>query len=173
MTPLTIRDARGADLPAIVAIYNASIPGRMATADTAPVTVEQRLPWFREFDPARRPLWVAADAGGAVLGWLSLRSFYGRPAYAATVEVGVYTAPAAQRRGVGRTLLAHALARTHALRIRTLLAFVFAHNAPSIALFERHGFARWGLLPGVAELDGIARDLAILGHRRPAEGAAA
>jgi phosphinothricin acetyltransferase len=42
---------------------------------------------------------------------------------------------------------------------------VFAHNAPSIALFERHGFVRWGLLPGVAELDGVERDLAILGLR--------
>jgi len=32
-----IRDARAHDLPAIVAIYNAAIPGRMATADTDPV----------------------------------------------------------------------------------------------------------------------------------------
>ena len=31
--PRRIRDAREADLPEMVAIYNASIPGRMATAD--------------------------------------------------------------------------------------------------------------------------------------------
>ena len=165
-TPMPLRHAQLADLARIVAIYNASIPGRMATADTEPVTFAARESWFREFDPARRPLWVLTDMStDAVLGWLSLRSFYGRPAYAATVEVGVYTDPAAQRRGVGNSLLAHALAAAPALRIRTVLAFVFAHNAPSIALFELAGFAAWGRLPRVAELDGIERDLAILGRR--------
>src|SRR5437773_2631091 len=38
--PMTVRDATEADLPAIVAIYNAAIPGRTATADLEPVTVE-------------------------------------------------------------------------------------------------------------------------------------
>lgn len=152
----------------IVDIYNASIPGRMATADTAPVTVAQREPWFREFDPGTRPLWVAtAEGGSAVEGWLSLRSFYGRPAYRATVEVGVYVAPEAQRRGVARRLLDHALACAPTLGVRTMLAFVFGHNAPSIALFERAGFVAWGHLPQVAELDGVERDLAILGRRIP------
>jgi phosphinothricin acetyltransferase len=163
---VSLRDAQSADLAQIVAIYNASIPGRMATADTEPVTVAARESWFREFDPERRPLWVLTDMRDeTVLGWLSLRSFYGRPAYAATVEVGVYTDPAAQRRGVGRSLLVHALASAPALGVRTVLAFVFAHNTPSIALFERAGFASWGRLPRVAELDGVERDLTILGRR--------
>ena len=135
----------------------------MATADLAPVTVESRKPWFSEFDPARRPLWVFADP--KVRGWLSLRSFYGRPAYAATAETGVYVAPDAQRRGLGRMLVAHAIAAAPGLGLRTLLAFVFGHNAASVALFEAQGFRRWGLLPGVAELDGVERDLAILGVR--------
>ena len=162
----SIRLAQPADLPQIVAIYNAAIPRRMATADTEPVTVASRQAWFAEFDPARRPLWVLTDTGtDAVFGWLSLRSFYGRPAYAGTVEVGVYTQPAAQRRGIGKALLAHALAAAPALHIRTVLAFVFAHNAPSVTLFEGAGFITWGRLPRVAEMDGIERDLAILGRR--------
>ena len=45
------------------------------------------------------------------------------------------------------------------------MAFVFGHNAPSLRLFERAGFARWGHLPRVARLDGIERDLLILGRR--------
>ena len=49
--------------------------------------------------------------------------------------------------------------------IRTLLAFVFGHNAPSLKLFARFGFERWGTLPRVAELDRTDRDLAILGRR--------
>jgi L-amino acid N-acyltransferase YncA len=166
MTP--IRFAQIADLPEIVAIYNAAIPDRMATADTEPVTVAGRLAWFNEFDSARRPLWVLTDPqDGAVQGWLSLRSFYGRPAYAGTVEAGVYTHPRARRRGIGKSLLNHALAIAPSLGIRTALAFVFAHNGPSIALFEAAGFASWGRLPRVAELDGVERDLAILGKRIP------
>jgi len=163
---MPIRLAQPADLPDIVAIYNASIPGRMATADTVPVTVEERQPWFRDFSPTTRPLWLCCNAKtGAIEGWLSVRSFYGRPAYHATVELGVYVAPHAQRRGVARTLLAHALAQAPALGVRTLLAFVFGHNAPSIALFERAGFSAWGRLPRVAELDCVERDLVILGMR--------
>jgi L-amino acid N-acyltransferase YncA len=165
MAAIRIRNAELADLARIVDIYNASIPGRLATADTEPVTVDQRQSWFREFDPARRPLWVAEGPEPGVLGWLSLRSFYGRPAYAATVEVGVYVAPEAQGRGFATALLDHALDAAPNFGVRTILAFVFAHNAASIRLFERKGFARWGLLPRVAELDGVERDLAIFGRR--------
>lgn len=161
------RHAQAADLPAIVAIYNDAIPGRTATADTEPVSVASREAWFAEFDPARRPLWVIDDDAGRVAAWLSVRSFYGRPAYARTAEIGVYTAPAAQRRGHARALLRHAVAAAPALGLATLLAFVFAHNLPSLALFDRAGFVRWGTLPGVAELDGVERDLAILGRRVP------
>lgn len=161
---MSIRHAEPADLSEIVAIYNASIPGRMATADLAPVSVADRKQWFSEFDPARRPLWVHCGASGnPPLAWLSLRSFYGRPAYDETVEVGIYAAPHAQRQGYGRQLLGHALREAPALGITTLLAFTFAHNAPSLGLFRSAGFQEWGHLPGIAKLDGIRRDLLILG----------
>jgi L-amino acid N-acyltransferase YncA len=161
---MPIRDAQTADLPRIVEIYNSAIPARLATADSAPVTVASREPWFREFDPERRPLWVLERAS-AICGWLSLRSFYGRPAYQATVETAVYTAPEARRSGVAGDLIAHAVAAAPRLGIRTILAFVFGHNGPSLALFRHHGFQDWGRLPGVAELDGVERDLLILGLR--------
>ena len=159
-----IRPATEADLPAIVAIYNASIPGRRATADTTPVSVDERRDWFASFEPARRPIWVA-EAEGNVAGWLGLRSFYGRPAYHRTVEVAVYVDPGFQRRGIARALLAHALRAAPTLGIATLLAFVFGHNDASVALFREAGFAQWGELPGVAELDAVERDLVILGRR--------
>ena len=161
---MPIRHAASGDLPAIVEIYNASIPGRMATADTEPVSVAEREEWFRAFDPTVRPLWIYEHAGSPV-GWLGLRSFYGRPAYHRTVESAVYVTPALQRRGIARSLLDHALASAPALGVANVLAFVFAHNAPSIALFEAREFGRWGLLPRVCELDGIERDLLILGRR--------
>lgn len=161
---MTIRDATEADLPVIVAIYNAAIPGRLATADTEPVTVESRRRWFAAHTPSTRPLWVW-ESDGAIGGWLSFQSFYGRPAYAATAELSVYVAPTHQRRGIARRLLGHALRRSPALGVSTLLGFVFGHNAPSLALFASFGFARFGHLPRVAVLDGIERDLMILGRR--------
>jgi len=166
----SIRNATAADLPAVVAIYNASIPGRMSTADTEPVTVVQREEWFSGFDAKARPLWVY-EADGAVLGWLGLRSFYGRPAYRRTVESAVYVDPAHQREGIARRLLEHALAECPKLGIANVLAFVFAHNMPSVTLFEAHGFGRWGFLPKVCEMDGKEHDLLILGRRMEAAAA--
>jgi phosphinothricin acetyltransferase len=66
---------------------------------------------------------------------------------------------------VGGYLLEQALAHASSLGVDTVLGFVFAHNIPSLALFGKFGFARWGELPGVALLDGVERDLAILGRR--------
>ena len=43
-TRYRIRVAQREDLPAIVAIYNATIPSRMVTADLVPVSVNDRLP---------------------------------------------------------------------------------------------------------------------------------
>jgi phosphinothricin acetyltransferase len=161
---MSIRHATEGDLPAIVAIYNAAIPGRMATADTEPVTVQQREEWFRGFSPQSRPLWIF-EANGAPAGWLGLRSFYGRPGYYRTVESGVYVSPNHRRAGIARQLLRHALAECPRLGIANVMGFIFAHNEPSIALYEAHGFARWGLLPRICELDGSEKDVLILGRR--------
>ena len=161
---MTIRDASERDLAAVVAIYNAAIPGRMATADTEPVSVESRLPWFREHTPDARPLWVM-EADGAIAGWFSFQSFYGRPAYHATAEVSVYVAPTHRRRGVARQLLAEGIRRSPSLGLSTLVGFIFGHNEPSLRLFESYEFERWGHLPRVAELDGVERDLVIVGRR--------
>jgi len=160
---MTIRDATSNDLPPIVAIYNAAIPGRMATADLEPVSIEARRAWFAEHSPNSRPLWVLEDAG-AIRGWISFQSFYGRPAYHATAELSVYIAPDAHRRGYARTLVGEAIRRAPEFGLKTLLGFIFGHNQPSLALFRSFGFETWAHLPRVAELDGVERDLMILGR---------
>jgi phosphinothricin acetyltransferase len=55
--------------------------------------------------------------------------------------------------------------RAPRLGLKTLLGFIFGHNEPSLRLFEVFGFQRWGILPRVAELDGVERDLVIIGRR--------
>jgi len=162
---IDIRGAVEADLAAIVKIYNSTVPTRMVTADTEPVSVESRRTWFWEHDPGNRPIWVA-EIDGEIAGWLSLSDFYDtRPAYHATAEVGVYVAEAYRRRGVGRRLLEEAIRRGPALGLKTLTAGAFAHNGPSLKLFEAFGFEPWAHFPKVAELDGVERDLVVFGLR--------
>jgi len=161
---MPIRDATLDDLPAIVAIYNAAIPGRMATADLQPVSIASRRAWFAEHSSNARPLWVIEESG-VVKAWISFQSFYGRPAYYATAELSVYVASDAQRRGYARLLVAEAMRRAPEFGLKTLLGFIFGHNEPSLALFRGFGFATWAHLPRIAELDSIERDLMILGRR--------
>ena len=162
---MNIRDAVAADLPAIVEIYNSTIPSRVVSADTEPVSVEQRTQWFREHEPSRRPIWTV-ESEDEVIGWLSLSDFYdARPAYHATAEIGVYVREDHRGKGVGRRLVEKAIHRGPGLGLKTLTAGAFAHNEASVRLFEGMGFREWAHFPNVAELDGVERDLVVLGLR--------
>lgn len=158
------RIAKREDLPEVVDIYNSTIPSRLVTADTEPVSVESRVCWFDEHSADFRPLWVV-EIDGRVAGWLSFSSFYGRPAYNKTAEISVYVQEARRKQGLGSYFLAEALAYAPSLEVDTLLGFIFGHNMPSLVLFEKFGFERWGVLPKVAALDGVERDLIIVGRR--------
>ena len=160
-----LRDATAEDLPAIVEIYNSAVPNRVSTADTEPISVEARSAWFDEHGPSRRPIWVMED-GGEIVGWLSLSDFYDRrPAYHATAEIGVYVYRDHHRKGFGRRLVEEAVRRAPELGLRTLTAGAFAHNEASVRLFESFGFEVWARFPRVAELDGVERDLVVMGLR--------
>ena len=160
---MIIRDAVDADLPAIVAIYNAAVATRMSTAELEPVTVESRRTWLKEPTPDRHPFWVA-ETDGCVAGWLTVKIFLPRCAYSGTIEVSVYVDQRFRRRGIARTLLEEAITRAPSLGITAMVGLIFAHNEPSLRLFERLGFQRWGSLPGIARLDGVERDLVIMGR---------
>jgi L-amino acid N-acyltransferase YncA len=164
------RAARPQDLPVIVGIYNSTIASREVTADTEPVSVESRAAWFAEHTPERRPLWVIhADDDKSdhpeVIGWMSYSNFYGRPAYSGTAELSIYIAEQWRGKGIGRYCLEQAIAFAPRLAVHTLLGFIFGHNAASLALFRKFGFETWAHLPRVANLDGVERDLIILGKR--------
>src|SRR5437016_6753029 len=164
---MIIRDAVEADLPTIVEIYNATVPTRMVTAELEQTNVEARLPWFREHSPERYPFWVMAS-DGRVIGWLDFKKFLSRGAYRGTAEISVYVDENFRGRGVGQRLLQHAIAHASSLGITALVGLIFGHNERSLKLFERLGFERWAFLPGVAQLDGVQRDLVMMGQHCPA-----
>ena len=162
---LSIRAATEHDLEAIRAIYNESIPKRIATADLEPQTIEARRAWFLQRDLTRRPVLVAVDAEG-VCAWGAFTNFKDRAAYAPTAEISVYVADRAAGRGVGRAMLDALLERAPACGIDRILAICFAHNEPSLRLFRSRGFIEWGKFPDACIMDGVRRSVVILGWAR-------
>lgn len=158
---LNIRLATEADLPAIVDIYNQSIPGGWSTADTTPISVTDRIEWFRKFSSTKRPIWVA-EMDDQVVATVYLSSFYaGRPAYDATAEVSLYIASAYQRRGLGRRLKQWVIEQCPRLGITTLLSLYFDHNDATRRINESLGFEQMGHLKEIAVVQGQSRGLVI------------
>jgi len=164
MSQLNYRDAKHSDLKKIVEIYNTTIASRMVTADLEPVTTESREKWFAEHSADNRPLWVI-ESENEIIGWLSFQSFYGRPAYNATVEISIYLDPEVRGKGYGKIVLEYAINNAPKYGIKTLLGFIFSHNEPSIKLFKHFGFEEWANLPNIANLDDAEYGLKILGKR--------
>ena len=165
MEELIFRNATREDLEKIVEIYNSTIPSRMVTADTEPVSLESRKLWFEEHNPATRPLWMIEDQENNILGWVSFSSFYGRPAYNGTVELSIYMDESCRGKGYGKKVLQYCIDNAGKFGVKTLLGFIFLHNEPSLKLFRYFGFEDWGVFPDVAVLDGVERTLVILGKR--------
>ncbi|MCR2807835.1 GNAT family N-acetyltransferase [Paenibacillus soyae] len=163
----TIHDAGSSDLERIVEIYNSTIASRMVTADLEPATVESKRAWFDNHSPDKRPIWIVRMEDGEIGAWLSYQSFYGRPAYQATAEVSIYIDEKYRGLGLGSVLIEKAIGESPRLGLTTLLGFVFGHNEPSLKLLRKYGFEQYGFLPRVAVLDGVERDLVILGRKVP------
>ena len=160
---LKYRDAIANDLPRIVEIYNSTVPTRMVTADTIPVSVDSKKEWFNRHVPGKRPIWVVETEPNNIIGWISFEPFITRPAYNNTAEISIYLAEESRHKGIGKQVLQHALNSAEGLDIKVLLGFIFAHNTPSLKLFYSLGFEDWVMLPEVAILDGVNRSLKIVG----------
>ncbi|MNI89400.1 putative phosphinothricin acetyltransferase YwnH [compost metagenome] len=96
---------------------------------------------------------------------MSFQSFYGRPAYQATVEISIYIDPENRGKGLGKKILEYCINQAPNYGIKTLVGFIFSHNTPSLRLFQQFGFEQWGQLPDIAVLDGVEKSLTILGKR--------
>jgi len=165
MENIQYRDAVKADLDSIVKIYNSTVASRLVTADTEPVSVASKVQWFEDHNPAKRPIWVVENEQDGIIGWVSFKSFYGRPAYDGTVEISIYLDENQRGKGLGKAVLSYAIEQCPALGIKTILGFIFSHNEPSLKLFRHFGFEEWANLPDIALLDGQERSLTILGKR--------
>jgi len=147
---LTVRDAVLEDLPRLTEIYNHYIVHTPITFDLEPVTAEERRPWFDQFAPAgRHRLLVAEEAVGGIAGYACSHEFRSKRAYETTVEFTVYCAPERTGRRVGSALYAALFAALAGEDIHVVVAGITWPNEASLALHERFGFVRAGLMHAV------------------------
>ena len=167
---LSIRLAAIDDLPRIVEIYNQSVAGKQATADLQPVSVADRQAWF-DAHTGNRPLVVAQTRSetssetslGEIVGWGSLSDLYARPAYHISTEISIYVAEEAKGQGVGKALVNYLIEVAPSCGVQQVVALIFAHNTPSLAMFDRLGFETWGKFKQVCDMKGFIADVVILG----------
>ena len=143
MSPLSVREARVADLESIDRIYDHYVHTSTCTAQLEPAGMPARTAWFAEHD-ARHPIVVAEEEPGVVLGWGALSVYNRRAGYAATVEDSVYVAHDARRQGVGSAILGHLVGRALELGYHTVIAGVSGDQEPSMSLHAKHGFVEVG-----------------------------
>jgi phosphinothricin acetyltransferase len=161
---MLFREATIDDLPVIVEIYNATIPSQQVTADTHPVSVDSKIPWYKNHNTTTRPLWVVEEIETKkVIGWFSLQDFYGRPAYEGTAEFSLYITSEKRSKGVGKKTLNFLIEKCPSLGIHTLLGFIFEQNESMLALCLKMGFKEWGHLHNVALFEDQFCSLKILG----------
>jgi len=134
-----LRDAVESDLPGILDIYNEVIANSTAIYAENPVSVDDRLAWFRAHQEQKYPILVASDETG-ILGFISISDFRAWPCYRYTVEHSIHVRVDRRSRGVGSALLEALIPRASALGKHVLVAGIDADNVVSIKLHQRLGF---------------------------------
>jgi L-amino acid N-acyltransferase len=136
---MELYDASEADLDGILAIYNDVILHTTAVYSEIPVTLEDRLKWYRTRRELGYPVLVAADETG-VIGFASFGDFRAWPCYRHTVEHSVHVRPDKRGLGVGRRLVEQLLLLAAQSGKHVMLAGIDSENAASIHLHQRLGF---------------------------------
>lgn len=126
-----------------------------------PVSTKEREPWFNAHGNSR-PIFIYKE-NDEILGYYSLSDFNPKIAYDISVEISIYVAKKALKKGIGKQLLAHSLNEARGLNLKNIIALIFSKNEASLGLFLKFGFEKWGELPGVCLMDGEYKDVVILG----------
>src|SRR5690242_11037507 len=164
MASFEIVPASEAHLAGIAAIYNQAVRDTFSIWSEVETTIELRRGWLQARKTAGFPVLVAVDPAKPVdvLGYGSFGVFRDFPGYVKTVEHSVYVAPSAQRRGVGKALLAALIEEARNRGLAAMVGGIDSANAASIALHEQAGFEIQGNLKGVGRKFGKSLDLVFM-----------
>jgi phosphinothricin acetyltransferase len=149
--PVTVRNSRDADVPAMLAIYLHHIAKGVDPQefgdDEAPDAEDLKR---RRKSMHRRKLpHIVAEQGGIVLGYAYAVPFRKRPAYRYTVKHSIYIHSNYLHRGIGGKLMTALIDACAASGFRQMIGYIDAANKASLAIHERFGFRQVGFLPQV------------------------
>ena len=140
-----IRLAGEADAGQIASIYRPYVEeSRISFEESAPDPAEIA----RRMSGLIHP-WLVAEDDGRIVGYASTSPMRDRSAYRWSVETGIYLAPEAQGRGLGRKLLSAHLGLLERQGFVTIVAGIALPNNASVALHEKLGFTLSGIERGV------------------------
>jgi phosphinothricin acetyltransferase len=145
---MEIRPATFDDLPAIVELYNHHVLHGVATFDETPTTVEDRIAWFESYATTGPHRLLAADVGTqapTVIGCAYSSPYRQHPAFAETVELGIYLAPAHSGQGLGTQLYTRLLDELASEPVHRAVAGIALPNEASVRLHRRFGFDDVGI----------------------------
>lgn len=152
---IVVRAAEPSDVPAITEVMNQP-RAVWGTLQTPLMSVEMRQKRFDATDHNNRALVAVLD--GRVVGSIGLhREPWHRRIHTASIGMAVHDAFAG--RGVGSAMMAAVVDLAERWwNIKRLELNVYADNARAIALYERFGFEREGLMRAYAWRDGAYVD---------------
>lgn len=141
-TNMEIRQATTADLDAMWGIFHSAI----AAGDALPFSDDFDRETFQSHWFGAQTSYVAI-AESDVLGMYKFGANY--PGLGAHVASATYVVhPAAQGKGIGRTLVQHSLAQARSGGFLAMqFNFVVSSNAPAVGLYKKLGFTIAGTLP--------------------------
>jgi L-amino acid N-acyltransferase YncA len=162
---LAVRDATGADAPAIAAIYAHHVRTGLASFETEPpddAEMRARIEAVR----AKGFPYLACEIGGRLAGFAYASLYRARPAYRYALEDSVYVHPEAAGQGAGRALLSALVERCEAIGCRQLVAVIGdSGNEASIGLHSALGFEKVGILRSIGYKHGRWVDSVLMQRR--------
>ena len=149
--PVIVRPSRDEDVDGMLAIYRRHIRrGVEESAENSGVPEPDDLKQRRKNLRNNRLPHIVATFRGEVVGYAYVVLFRKRPAYRFTAKHSIYVHHEHLGRGVGRLLMQALIDASAAAGFRQMIGYIDADNTASLAIHERFGFMRVGLLPGVA-----------------------
>lgn len=169
---MLIRDATAADLPAISAIYNATVTTTTAAWTERPETLADREAWFARQRDAGYAVLVA-EVDGSVVGFSAFGDFRDTakwPGYRYVVDQSVHVAEAHWGTGFGRALITELITRARDLGKTQIIAGIDGANEASIGFHERLGFREVARLPNIGFKFDRWLDLVLMQRSTSVEG---
>ncbi|HKA74096.1 MAG TPA: GNAT family N-acetyltransferase [Xanthobacteraceae bacterium] len=162
MSVVTIRPVALTDIAAITRIYAHAVLHGTASFEIDPPDEAEMARRLRALVDGGYP-YLVAQVDGAVAGYAYAGAYRTRPAYCSTVEDSVYIAADAQRRGLGRALLARLIADAEARGFRQMIAVIGdSRQVASIELHRALGFALVGTFVSIGFKHGCWLDTVLM-----------